>query len=296
MGEVAALLTAFCWAGSSLFFTHAGRLVGSMVVNRMRLAFAVAFLMAAHQILLGQLIPVDAGPDRWIWLGASGVVGLVLGDAALFQTFVLIGPRLGTLIMSLVPVISTLIAWVFLGERLLWLQTAGILIAVTGIIAVVSERGNGGLAMDRKHYLTGVLFGLLGVVGQAAGMVLAKRGLGGDFPPLSGVLMRMLCALVVLWAFTLLRGQARATLKTVAANRNALRSIIGGSIVGPFLGVWLSLIAIQSTFVGIASTLMALTPIIMVPIVKYGFKERVSRWSVVGTLVSLSGVAIILLT
>jgi drug/metabolite transporter (DMT)-like permease len=296
MGEAAALLTAFCWVGSSLFFTNAGRLVGSMVVNRIRLVVAVLLLILAHSILLGRVIPVDAGIDRWMWLGASGIVGLVLGDAALFQAFVLIGPRIGTLIMSLVPVISALIAWSFLGERLQLLETAGILIAVAGIAAVVSERGNGGLAVDRKQYLTGVLFGLLGAVGQAVGMVLAKRGLAGDFPALSGVLLRMITAMVVLWAFTLLRGQARTTLIAVTTNNRAFRSIVGGSIAGPFLGVWFSLIAIQTTYVGIASTLMALTPVIMLPVVKWGFKERVSRWALGGTLVSLTGVAIIFLT
>jgi drug/metabolite transporter (DMT)-like permease len=293
MGEAAALLTAFCWAGSSLFFTNAGRLVGSVMVNRMRLIFAVILLMTAHQIILGQVIPLDAGLDRWFWLGASGVIGLVLGDAALFQAFILIGPRLGTLVMSLVPVISALIAWLFLGEKLSLIESMGIMIAVVGIAAVVSERGNGGLAIDRKQYRIGLLFGLLGAVGQAIGMVLAKRGLAGDFPALSGVLLRMITALVVLWGITLLRRQALPTLKAVAGNRRALRSIIGGSIVGPFLGVWLSLVAIQSTYVGIASTLMALTPIIMLPVVKWIFKERVSKWALGGTLVSLSGVAII---
>jgi drug/metabolite transporter (DMT)-like permease len=294
-GEAAALMTAFCWVGSSLFFTNAGRQVGSMVVNRMRLVMAVFLLMTAHAIILGQIIPLDAGAERWFWLGASGIVGLVFGDAALFQAFVLIGPRLTTLIMSLVPVISALIAWVFLGERLGLLETTGILIAVTGIAAVVSERGNGGLEIERKQYLAGVLFGFLGAVGQAVGMVLAKRGLTGDFSALSGVLLRMLTAMVVLWLFTLLRRQARATVKKVSAAPRALRSILGGSIAGPFLGVWMSLIAIQSTYVGIASTLMALTPIIMLPVVKWGFKERVSRWAVGGTLVSLTGVAIIFL-
>jgi drug/metabolite transporter (DMT)-like permease len=293
MGEAAALLTAFCWAGSSLFFTNAGRLVGSVVVNRMRLFLAVVLLMTAHLAIYGQVIPQDATLDRWLWLGASGIVGLVLGDAALFQAFILIGPRLVTLIMALVPVVSTLIAWFFLGEQLQLVETAGILIAVTGIVAVVSERGKGGFTINRNQYRTGVAFGLLGVVGQSVGFVLAKSGLAGDFPALSGVLLRMITAMVVMWLLTMLRGQAHATLRAVAGNQRAMRSLIGGSIIGPFLGVWLSLVAIQSTQVGIASTLMALTPVIMLPVVKWGFKEHVSRWAVGGTLVSLAGVAII---
>jgi drug/metabolite transporter (DMT)-like permease len=295
MGEAAALLTAFCWAGSSLFFTNAGRLVGSVVVNRMRLILAVVLLMTAHLVLLGRVLPLDADLERWLWLGASGISGLVLGDSALFQAFVLIGPRLVTLIMSLVPVVSALIAWFFLGEQLQWVETVGILITVTGIVLVVGERGNSSRTIGRKQYLIGVAFGLLGVVGQSVGMVLAKRGLVGDYPVLSGVLLRMITAMVVMWLLTLLGGRGLTTLRAVSGSKQALRSIIGGSIIGPFLGVWLSLVAIQSTYVGIASTLMALTPIIMLPVVKWGFKEDVSRWAVGGTLVSLAGVAIIFL-
>ena len=124
-GELAALTTALCWSFTSIFFTLSGRQVGSVVVNRVRLLVATIFLVLAHWLLAIPL-PLRADPERWLWLGLSGVIGLVLGDAFLFQSYVWVGPRLGMLMMSSVPVISTLLAWIFLAETLVVSQVTGI--------------------------------------------------------------------------------------------------------------------------------------------------------------------------
>ena len=94
MGELAALFTSVAWSFTSLQFTLAGRRVGSAVVNRTRLLIAFIFLSLTHLLLTGALWPQSAAPARWFWLGISGIIGLVLGDACLFQSYVLIGPRL----------------------------------------------------------------------------------------------------------------------------------------------------------------------------------------------------------
>ncbi len=108
LGELASLATAVCWTGSATFFSIASRRLGSIVLNRTRLLLAVVFLLITHTLVLGTPLPLDAAPDRWLWLGLSGVVGLAIGDAMLFQAYVLIGPRLGMLMMSTAPVMSAL--------------------------------------------------------------------------------------------------------------------------------------------------------------------------------------------
>jgi drug/metabolite transporter (DMT)-like permease len=57
----------------------------------------------------------------------------------------------------------------------------------------------------------------------------------------------------------------------------------------------LSLVAIKYANIGIASTLMALPPVFLIPLSNWIFKERVSTASVLGTILSLVGVAIIFL-
>lgn len=295
MGEIAAIITAICWALTSIFFTISGRQVGSVVVNRIRLLFAVAMLLVVHFFVLGELIPIQAGIDRWFWLGLSGIVGLVLGDAFLFQAYVMIGARISTLMMAIVPVISALMAWVFLNESLTWIEILGIALTVAGIIWVVLESKNNGEAhADKRKYLIGLIFAFGGALGQATGLILAKKGLEGDFSSLSAVLLRMLIAMSTLWVVTILSGQARPTLR-VFTDRRLMRIIALGSLIGPVIGVWLSLVAIQESYVGVASTLMALTPIAVLPFVRLVFKEEVSKRAILGTLVAMAGVAVLFL-
>jgi drug/metabolite transporter (DMT)-like permease len=148
--------------------------------------------------------------------------------------------------------------------------------------------------VDRRQYWLGVLAGLGGAFGQALGLVASKQGMVGDFPALSATLMRMLVAAAIIWGFTLLRGRAGRTLKALADRQVGL-SILGGAIAGPFLGVWLSLLAVSLTQVGIAATLMALSPILLLLPSYWIFKERISLQSAVGTVVAVVGVALLFL-
>ncbi len=294
MGEIAALVTAFCWALSSLLSSSASSAIGSMNVNRIRLILAVLYISLTNLALTGQLLPIHASPKSWLWLGLSGVVGLVIGDGFLYQSYVMIGVRLGTLIMSSVPVMSTLIAWVFLGEHLSINKLAGIFITVIGIAIVVLERNpNGSSHKNTRWFVFGILAGIGGSAGQAVGLVLAKQGLTPDLPSYSGVVIRMLSALLVLWLFTIITGKAKQTFEKTMADKRALLSILGASVVGPFIGVWLSLVSIRATYIGIASTLMALTPVILLPVMKWGYKEEVSIRAVGGTLLAMFGVAVL---
>jgi drug/metabolite transporter (DMT)-like permease len=296
LGELAALATSVLFSATSTQLTLAGRQVGSMVVNRLRLLLAILFLVGAH-LLLRLPLPWLAGSQRWLWLGLSGVVGLVLGDALLFEAFIRIGPRLSMLMMSLAPILSTLLAWFFLGERLSPLQLLAIFITVFGIAWVVQDRNGqvGEDSADRRIALSGLLFGVGAAAGQAIGLVLAKEGLVGDFSALSGTFMRMLAAATILWAFTLLRRQAGVTLHKLTSQPRAALWILGGSFTGPFLGVTFSLVAVQRTDVGIASTLMALPPVILLPVGYFVFKERFGWQAVLGTLVALAGVGMLFL-
>jgi drug/metabolite transporter (DMT)-like permease len=293
LGELAALGAATMWSISSIFFTISGRRIGSVMVNRVRLALAVLFVGVTHWLLLGIPFPGGAEPYRFFWLGLSGVIGLVIGDSMLLQSYVLVGPRLGVLMLSLAPIFSTLLAWALLGETLSGLELAAIAVALGGMAWVVLERSRDGAGrrIPREDYVRGLLFGAGAALCQAAGLVTAKRGLAGGFPPLSGVMIRMTTAMVVMWLLAAFRREIARTIRAPLDDRIAGRAVLIAAVVGPYLGVWLSLIAVQSARVGVASTLMAMTPVISLPLVHFLYHERVSRRAVAGTLIAMAGVA-----
>jgi drug/metabolite transporter (DMT)-like permease len=294
MGEFAAVLTAVCWSFTSIFFNNASRAIGSVRVNRLRLLVATVILIAAHWIILGSPLPFGATTEQWFWLGLSGIIGLALGDAFLFQGYVHIGARLTTVIMALDPVFSALIAWIWLGEQLSIIEVIGILITVLGVGWVVLEQRNGNSTHSRKDMILGVLCGIGAVLGQAIGFVLSKKGLAGNFSPLSGVLMRIVVATLVMWVLALFSGKIKDTWAGFE-DKSAMKNIVAGSIVGPSLGVWLSMVAVQLIPVGIASTLMATRPILLLPLSKLFYKEKITVRAVVGTVIALIGVSIIFL-
>lgn len=301
IGQSAGLATALCFTAGSVLFSMASRQVGALVLNRIRLAFALAFLGLAHWFYFGAPYPHAAAGSHWFWLGLSGLVGLALGDIFLFQGYALIGPRLTMLMMSLSPILTAFLAWLFLGEKLSGGQIFGVCITISGIVWVVSEQnhrakhvhGEKSAAIPTPNYRLGILAGLGAAICQSSGLILARQGLGADFPALSGNLIRMVSATAVTWMITVIQGQAPKTLQTLISHPQALRWAIAGAFIAPFLGVSLSLVAIQYTEVGIASTLMALPPVFLLPVSALFFKERFGWQAVAGTFVAVSGIALL---
>jgi drug/metabolite transporter (DMT)-like permease len=254
----------------------------------------LVFLMLINLAFYGQLLPLTAEPERWLWFALSGVIGLALGDAFLFQAYLWIGPRLGMLLMSLAPVLGALEARFIFGEVLLPAQMLGIALTLGGVAWVIMERGDSTNPRPRAP-LRGVAFGVLAALGQATGLVLSKQGLLGGFSPISGNSIRMLAAVFALWLVALLQRQAGRTVRTLRARPSVIKLLLLGSLIGPTLGVLFSLVAVQHAEVGVASTLMALPPVILLPVGYFFFKERFGWQAVAGTLVAIAGVVLLFL-
>lgn len=294
LGELAAIGTAVMWSLTAIFFSYSGRLVGSEVVNRSRLLFAFLFLTITHFVLEGSWFPMQVEGFRWFWFAVSSVLGLVLGDSFLFQAYVLIGPRLSMLLMSTVPIYSVIFGWLLFGETVSGVEMAGILLAVAGVGYVVTEKQHGRTTVENKQYKAGIFFGLLGALGQVANLVTARYGLVDNFPSISATIIRILVALVVMWGIALVRGKVRYTFRQWR-HKQAFPAMVGGAFVGPFLGIWFSLVAITLSRLGIASTLMALPPVLLIPMEWLVYKKPVSGRGMVGTAVAFAGVALIFL-
>ncbi|MBD3277372.1 MAG: EamA family transporter [Candidatus Aegiribacteria sp.] len=288
-GELAAFGTALCWTVTVMSFETAGKKVGSLSVNVIRLFLGLVFLSVYCLLTRGRLFPTDAGGFRWIWLGLSGVVGFFLGDLCLFRAFILIGSRITMVIFAMVPPVTALTGWMLLGETLQLKHWAGMVITVTGISMVILVRESKKVKL--AHPLGGIVLALLGTLGQAVGLVLSKYGMG-TYNAFAATQIRIIAALATFLLILPFFGFTKKIAKA-SANRNAMGFITLGSFFGPFLGVSLSLVAVSLTKVGIASTIMAMVPVLIILPEVFLLGKRVRPLEVAGAFVAVAGVALV---
>lgn len=292
VGELSALLTAFLWSGTSMVFTEATTRVGSIQVNITRMMLAMLFL----------LVTIAAFGFDWsmsrgqvLNLAWSGLIGLVLGDSFLFRAFKDIGARISMLVMSLVPGMSAVLGFLFLDESLSPLGIVGMLVTMAGVTIVVLERQP---SAGTKHHVSarGLLFAVLGALGQATGLIFAKFAL--NEAPIHGMVataVRIAAAVLLFLPAALLFRRYRNPIRVYRKDPTALGYTIAGAVLGPYLGITFSLVAIANTKVAIATTIMALPPIIMLPLVRYFYHDRLSMRAIGGAVVAVAGVALLFL-
>jgi len=293
-GELAGIATAFCWTASYILFTIAVRIAGPKWLNRWRLAIAVVLLLIVHWIVYRTPLPFGADWGRWGWLTLSGVIGFAISDAFLFRALLHLGAHRTSLVTSLIPVMSALLAWTIFGEQLTLAQVLSSGAIVAGIALVISARPSGQEPMARKEVALGVMFALGTVVTQSLRYILSKQALGGGFPVLSANVVQILAATIAVWLAALFSGRWKKDLD-VFRNRRAALTMIGGAIAGPFIGVTLSMVALAKAQIGIASTLMALPPVLLLPFAYFALKEHIGPRAVVGTALAIGGVACLFL-
>ena len=293
LGELAALGTSFCWAGGSILFAFSGRLIGSYNVNKLRIPIAAAFLSIVLLAVYGDLFPTGLDQKALIYLTLSGIIGLAIGDTFYFRCLVILGPRLGSLMMALAPVMTAASAYFLIGERLSAMAVAGIFVTLAGVAWVTTDKKDDN-NLDRREgsKAFGVLMGVGGAAGQALGLVLAKEGMGDSFDPMSATLIRMITATIAIWLVAALRGEIVSTIKSLLS-KQAVYSLMGASFLGPTIGVWLSLVAVKYTEAGIAATLMSTFPVVIIPLTMIVHKEHPSWRAVVGAIVAIAGVAML---
>lgn len=291
IGEIAAAFAAMLWSVNAIVLSEAVVKVGSFNVNIGRLFFASILLLITIYFLNSSF---NLYWEQYYYLILSGIIGLVIGDYGMLKSYEIIGPRLGMLMMSLVPPISVVLAFVILGETLSVIQIIGIIVTTLGIAIVVLQKKN---KTDRFHFtLKGGMYGLIASVGQAVGLIYAKEAFNfAELDEFVAAFIRIFFSFILLIIIGRILGFSKNSIRVFRKDKKSLKLIILGAILGPYLGITSSLVAVANTHVGIASTLMATVPVLMLPISKFYYKEKLSSISIIGTIIAVVGVTILFL-
>ena len=290
-----------------MFADKASHRLGSMTTNILRLVLAAVVLSLILWIGVGRPYPVYADGKAWAWLAASALIGYVFGDWCLFNCYLSIGARFGQLFMTLAPPMAAIAGWAILGETLSWKSGLAMAVTLCGIAISILSRGN-----DHQVHLTlplkGVLLGLGAGLGQGVGLVFSKVGMehyAAIIPPEAPASMEallpfastMIRAIVGGAGFLILMALQKKgpELKSAIHDRKGLGYVLILTLFGPVLGVSLSLMAVRYTSAGIASTLMALTPVFILLPYALIYKQRIRFREIIGVIVSMTGVALFFL-
>ncbi len=293
IGEFAALFTACCWTVTALAFESASNKVGSIAVNLIRLMMALVFLSVFSYFIRGMLLPLDASAHSWMWLSLSGLIGFVIGDLFLFESYTIIGSRISMLIMTLVPPITAFVSWLMLAETMTLFNFIGMAMTLGGILIVIVDKGKGEKMFSFRHSLKGILFAFIGAVGQAVGLVFSKVGMG-NYSAFAATQIRIITGIVG-FGLVISVWKKWGNVGQAIKNGTALKRIGLGSMFGPFLGVSFSLYAVQHANSGVASTIMSIVPILIIPASLLFLHKKVTLKEIIGAVISVSGVALFFL-
>ena len=304
VGELISIGVAFSWTATALLSEFGSKRMGNLTLNLMRMLIALVFSAIMFWIIGGSPLPAHASTEAYLWMMLSGLVGYVIGDFCLFQCYIIIGSKFGQLFMTLAPIAAALTAWFTLGQQIRPQAMLAMLVTLAGIAISVLGRGDGH-KLSLKLPLAGVLFAIGAAVCQGVGLVLSKIGmdhyeatlstdLAGWLLPFHANFFRCIAGVI---GFSLLMAvrEGFAPFGKGLRDRKGMSAAVATTIFGPFVGVGASLLAVQYTAAGIASTLMALTPIIIILPAWWLFKQPITAKSLLGAFISVIGVSLFFL-
>ncbi len=290
LGESAALLAAFLWALATLFFKRMGERIPPLEMNMAKGIIACALLLVV-MVTRGTLFaPLDARAARLLMI--SGGIGIGLGDSFYFMSLQYLGSRKTLLLGVLAPPLAGLIALAFLGEILSPMSWCGILLAVLGVLWVISEREAGSAPRNKNHKI-GLLFGFLAALGQGSGVVISHLAMiENDIDVFKSAFLRLLAGLVIALIWILARRRPVGLWMRAPDAKRLWSALIAVTFVGTFIALTLQQTSLRHTSAGVAQTLMSTSPLFILPIaVLRGYKVTLRAW--LGVLLALAGITLL---
>jgi drug/metabolite transporter (DMT)-like permease len=288
VGFVYALGTLCLWSISPFFFTAVGRRIGAFTTNFLRVWLALPILLAACAWQSAWSGSHFISPDlhSWILLAASGIAGLSIGDSFFYASLAESGPERACLILTLAPVTTAVLAWIFIKEILTLQQWIGMALVLSGVVAAVWKTTANPEATPK-----GMGYAAAAAVCQAVGSILARQAflIAPHLSALTATTIRLGAAAIVLLLAARWRGPLGSILQSARQARVA-GWLLGGTLAGPVGGMLCYVAALKYAPAGIVTTIIFMSPILVFPLGAWHYGTRLGPRTLIGGAAALGGV------
>jgi drug/metabolite transporter (DMT)-like permease len=291
--EALALLAAACWAVGSIFSAKASSHMGAFAFTRWRLFFAMTLLWTLC-LFNGQWRSLNL--DAVLLLAASGLVGIFVGDTALFACMNRLGPRRSGVLFATHALFSVALAWLFLGETLWGYTLLGSLLLVGGVMVAIAWGRRADETHDweqtRGQLRMGVALGLVAAVGQAVATLMVKPLMGTGLDAITASAVRTSASFAA--HLLLLFGGLRLARLQNPMNLSVAWNTFASAAIAMAMGMTLILAALRLGQANLVGVFSSVTPVLLLPLLWLIYRRRPAWGAWLGAAMAVAGTAMIL--
>ena len=292
--DLLALGAAVCWAVAAMLSVSPSRHLGAFAFTRWRMLMVAAMLWTAA-------IATDSWRSfpmtSWGAMALSGLIGIFVGDTALFAAMNRLGPRRAGVLFATHAMFSALLGFWLLGERMSLQAAAGAGLTMVGVMTAIllgrHKAESHAWESDNGHVGLGLALGLLAAFCQAVGSLIAKPVMLADVDPMTASALRVsvACAahFVLLWL-----GLSVARARQAPTRRVLIQTAVNG-FIAMGVGMTLVLLALKEGDVGLVAILSSVSPVLVLPLLWLHLGRAPAPGAWLGALLTVAGTALILL-
>ena len=290
--EWLALAAAFLWAVASLLSVVPAQHLGTFAYSRWRMG-CTSIILGSMALYTGGWSSVEQSAVSAMML--SGVIGIFIGDTALFACLNRMGPRQAGLLFSCHAVFSAILGYFLFSETMTHIEFIGALLVFSGVLTAIffGRKGQAANQLEsiKGNVSAGISLGLLAALCQALGGIIAKPVMQTDIDPVAASAIRMMTAFAA-HCLLFISGVklARATLP-MNIKIFAITAVNG--FLAMAVGMTLILYALKQGNVGMVALLSSTTPIMLLPILWIYSGKRPNRFAWIGAMMAVAGTGIL---
>lgn len=304
LGYLIAFLAMFLGSISAFPFTTAAREWGSVAINHYRLIVAFIALTILTMIFdKSSIINIFSSPSlmQYVYVGSSGIIGLVIGDYFGFHSMAILGARQSSIFVTMAPGAALLFGYLLLGETLDITGTIGVIISIGGMMWFLSGSGSAeDKVINIKEYGSlrkGIIYGILSGLSQGMQIALSKKGLmlSPNLSPVHATWIRVFAATIAYFGFTMAQGKLKKdVVNVIRQKKHVIPMATYATIFGLVFSIILVMWSVTLCKVSVTQTILSLGPIVVVPMAWVLYKEKISSKTMLAALISVAGVFVLI--